>query len=280
MGRHSSRRQSKGEGGAYVFPRHPTEVDRLDLQHYALHEAIGANYLAPVEAPARILDVGQGSGQWAFDLCVEFPKAVVVGFDLVSGKPTQLGGYRFVRGNLLEGLPFVDGRFDFVHQRLLTSGVPLKSWLAAVEDLVRVTQPGGWVELAEVGPGVEPMGPATTRLFELGWRLGRLNGLDMTGIVWRSLDGYLVRTGLTGVEKRTFEVPIGEWGDSVGSFMASDLRALFTRLSPVFQARFDVPAQECAELIAAMLQEFEQHQSAGIFNYAFGRKPGRGAGES
>jgi hypothetical protein len=107
------------------------------------------------------------------------------------------------------------------------------------EDLVRITRPGGWVELAEVGPGVEPMGPATGRLFELGWRLGRLNGLDMTGVVWRSLDDYLIQAGLTDVEKRTVEVPIGEWGDRVGSFMASDLRALFTRLSPVFQGRFD-----------------------------------------
>jgi hypothetical protein len=92
------------------------------------------------------------------------------------------------------------------------------------------------------------------------------------------VDNYLGRTGLTGVEKRTFEVPIGQWGGGVGSFMASDLRALFTRLSPVFQARFDVPAQECEELIAAMLEEFEQHRSAGIFNYAFGLKPRPGAG--
>ncbi len=37
---------------AYVLPRHPAEVDRLDVQHYALREALGTNHLASVEGPA------------------------------------------------------------------------------------------------------------------------------------------------------------------------------------------------------------------------------------
>jgi len=79
---------------AYIVPPHPTEVDRLDVQHYALRGALGRNYVAPLEQPARILDVGTGTGQWAFDLCAEFADALVVGLDLEPSKhlSSRLGG--------------------------------------------------------------------------------------------------------------------------------------------------------------------------------------------
>jgi SAM-dependent methyltransferase len=60
----------------YLFPRHPGEVDRLDIQHYALRETLHANYLAPVEDPQRVLDVGCGTGQWGFEMCREFATAL------------------------------------------------------------------------------------------------------------------------------------------------------------------------------------------------------------
>src|SRR2546422_1102213 len=91
---------------AYMFPRHPSEVDRLDLQHFALREVLGSNHIAPVARPSRILDVGCGTGQWAVDLCHKFPQALVVGLDMEASKPQRAENYRFVRGNLLQGLPF------------------------------------------------------------------------------------------------------------------------------------------------------------------------------
>ncbi|HZU16098.1 MAG TPA: hypothetical protein VFD01_05790 [Candidatus Dormibacteraeota bacterium] len=55
-----------------------------------------------------------------------------------------------------------------MHQRLMAaSGIPLASWSGVVGELVRVTRPGGWVELVEVDPWLEPAGPASRRLFEL-----------------------------------------------------------------------------------------------------------------
>ena len=256
----------------YIFPRHSSEVDRLDLQHYALREAVGASYLAPVLRPRLALDAGCGSGQWAYDLCAEFPEALVIGIDLVPTKPNRPANYCFVRSNLLQGLPFVDGRFDFVHQRLLVGGVPLKSWPAVVNDLVRVAQPGGWIELVEVGFEIEPAGPATRRIVELMQQLGTSMGLDTTGIVIRSLGEYLLQAGVTDVKTRSMAIPIGEWAGRIGSFMASDFRAGATRMCDVFQARFGLSAAECQDLLARMPQEWEEVRSALSFAFAFGRK--------
>lgn len=259
---------------AYVLPRHPNEVHRLDVQHYALREALGGNYVAPIQRPAVVLDVGAGTGQWAFDVCARFPESLVIGLDLEPGKPGAPANYRFVRGNLLQGLPFPSDRFDFVHQRLLMSGVPVKSWSAVVEDLVRVTRPGGWIELVEGANQPESAGPATERLAEMLNRLARSHGIDSTGIIFRSLDDYLVRAGVMDVKRHTLALPLGEWGGWVGSLMASDGRALYTRLADVFQARFGISAKECLDLILTAQQEWEEHHSTYSFAVAYGRRPG------
>jgi len=263
----------------YLFPRHPNEIDRLDVQHHALRSALEADYLAPISGVDRVLDVGAGSGQWGFDFCAEFPHAMVVGVDLVSGKPGQPAGYRFVRTNLLHGLPFVDDAFDFVHQRLLaSSSIPESWWPSLVGDLVRVTRPDGWVELVEVGPWLEPAGPATRRLFEQSYRLGRLLGLDMRGEVFRTLDHQLRRAGLVDVERREVSVPAGEWGGAVGSMMAANVRALFTRLGGQFETRLGLPPGEFAELLSAMQGEQQEYRSSAPFAVGFGRKPAAPAG--
>lgn len=274
----AGQRDANGDPGrqgdvAYLLPRHPAEIDRLDIQHYALREARGGNYQAPVERPARILDVGTGTGQWAFDLGREFPEALVVGLDLMPTKPGAPPNFRGVRANVLHGLPFGDDRFDLVHQRLMFSGVPVKSWPAVVKDLLRVARPGGWVELVEGATEFLPATPAMERLAEMLRRLNRTRGLDSTSIVFRSADSYLARAGATDVVRHTVTLPLGEWGGRIGSLMASDIRALFLRLCDAFAAVFGLSVPECQELVRAAQLEWEQHHSTYSMAVAWGRKP-------
>jgi SAM-dependent methyltransferase len=256
---------------AYLLPRHPAEIDRLDLQHYALGKALGGHYLAPVERLSRVLDVGSGTGQWGYDVRRERPGAVVVGFDLVAPKPGAPGGYHAVRGNLLRGLPFADASFDFVHQRLLFSGVPVDAWPATVHELVRVCRPGGWVELVEGATEFGRPGPASEKLASLLRRLNRTAGLDAGSIVFRSLDRYLVGAGLDVVARRTVDLPLGEWGGIVGSLMASDIRALFSRVMPAFAARLGVSEAESVELLRAAQLEWEDLRTTYGVAVAWGR---------
>jgi len=184
--------RARGGQGAYVayfLPRDMAEIDRLDVHHYALRAALGANYLAPIDRPGRILDVGSGTGQWAYDLCAEFPHALAVGFDLVVSKRPWPDAYRFVKGNALQGLPFASDHFDFVHQRALA--FPPDLWTAVTSDLVRVTRPGGWIELVECLYRFGPAGPATARLGGLAQQLMHAQGVDSSGAVADALDEYL-----------------------------------------------------------------------------------------
>lgn len=259
---------------SYLLPRVPSEADRLDLQHYALTGAMRATHLAPVTAPARILDAGCGTGQWGFDLCPQFPGALVIGYDLVAGKGGGPARHRFVRGNVLHGLPFRDGRFDLVHQRLLVSGIPLAAWPAVVSELARVTAPGGWVELVEPKQRFERAGPATERLFGLTGAFAVSLGLDTEGVVYQHLDAYLRDAGMEDVSRQELEVPVGHWAGEVGALMATDVRAGFTRVCEVLQARSGLPEEEGRSLIERSQAEWEEFETTWIFAVAFGRRPG------
>ncbi|RAQ94630.1 class I SAM-dependent methyltransferase [Thermogemmatispora tikiterensis] len=93
----------------YLLPKDPLEDQRINYQHHALYRTLSNHYLAPLapESTRTILDVGTGTGIWAFQRQALFPHALVVGVDvslqslLQPVPPTCV----FVWANVLEGLP-------------------------------------------------------------------------------------------------------------------------------------------------------------------------------
>ncbi|HZV51510.1 MAG TPA: hypothetical protein VFD49_17295, partial [Candidatus Dormibacteraeota bacterium] len=73
---------------------------------------------------------------------------------------------------------------------------------------------------------------------------------------------------------RELELPVGEWGGRVGSFMASDLRAAFARICEVLQAKGALPGEEATELLRRATQEFEENDTIALMAVAYGRRPG------
>lgn len=272
-----SQKEGAGSGpepgpSRYFFPRHPGEVNRLDLQHYALREALGSNYFAPVERPHRILDVGTGSGQWCLDMLAEFPQAFAVGLDLVVGRQVREPRFGFVRGDVTVGLPFTEKSFNFVHQRLLRAGIPVAAWPGVVADLLRITRPGGWLELVELTGKQTHEGPATAELFGCLLRLSAAQGLAPDDRVVSNLEYLLVEARLEEVGRHRFELPVGEWGGRPGSFLASNMRAMFTRLAPAFEARLSVPQSRTMELVRTAVGECEDLHTYANVVCAWGRR--------
>nr|BBH93663.1 hypothetical protein KTA_18620 [Thermogemmatispora argillosa] len=272
---HGSRRYLQEQ--PYLLPKDLGEINRLDFQHYALRAALRGNYLAPIEQPRRILDVGCGTGQWAFELAHQFPHAEVIGLDLEQVKAsTPPPNYRFVQGDVLKGLPFENNSFDFVHQRLLFLAIPLAAWPGVVQELARVTSPGGWVELLEAGTALQdvlPSGPATQEFYRLGAQLAALRGLDTEGAVMRSLARYLEEAGLVNVHYQPLDVPLGEWGGRLGSLFALDCREGWKAMSAPIAARFGRSEQEVLALIEQASREWNEFHTELHLAVAYGQKP-------
>jgi SAM-dependent methyltransferase len=263
------------EDQPYLLPKDLKEINRLDFQHYVLRALLKGNYLAPIRNPRQILDVGCGTGQWAYEIAGEYPQALVVGLDLEQAKnPVSApGNYRFVQGDVLKGLPFADNTFDFVHQRLLFLAIPAPAWPEVVKELARVTAPGGWIELVETSFALSPMGPVNQRLKSLSEELAALRGLDIGGAVLESLDGYLREAGLVRVERRMIEAPLGEWGGRIGSLLALDYREGWKALSGAVAGRFQISTEEMAALTEIMVSEWNEYRTRARFVVAYGQKP-------
>jgi SAM-dependent methyltransferase len=218
----------------YFLPKDDQEVNRLDFQHYLFRYALKGNYAAPLTTPSNILDVGTGTGRWAMEMAALFPQANVVGLDLIpppaDGAASALGhgldrrppNYVYVQGSVLDGLPFPDATFDFVHQRLLVAAIPEERWPWVVGELLRVTRPGGWVESLEAIP--TRGGPGMNTLYE--WLVGVGRGRGVNILATTNIPVHLQQAGAQHIFARELPMPLGNWGGHAGSMMEANYFAL------------------------------------------------------
>ncbi len=264
----------------YALPKDSGEIQRLDFQHFLLKYGLQGNFLAPIEQPRSILDVGCGTGRWAMELAQQFPAARVTGVDLVATENFTSGyglvrppaNYAFVRGNALEGLPFDDNTFDFVHQRLLVAALPRDKWPLVVRELVRVTRPGGWVELAECGtPQDNPANPYP-QLWNTWIAFCRTRGIDFT--IGRSIGVMLEQAGLRQVQQHEVLFPMGKWGGRVGVMSGEDCLAVGKALGAGVVAAGIKTAEEYEALLKGTEAQFNQPTGQSILSFyiAYGQK--------
>jgi SAM-dependent methyltransferase len=256
----------------YILPKDIGEINRLDFQHFMLRSFLRGNYLAPITQPRDILDVGSGTGRWGVQMAQQFPRANVFGLDIESppGGAEQLpDNYTFVQGDVLKGLPFADASFDFVQQRLLMGAIPGAAWPGVVRDLVRVTRPGGWVELVEAAP-VPANTPALGQLH--AWMRGatQMRGLDIT--ISSRIGDLLREAGVRRVDYRELPIPIGPYGGRLGTMAETQYDALFQNFRPILVARGITTDATFSDVMHAAHQEIAQHRYTSPYFIAFGQK--------
>jgi SAM-dependent methyltransferase len=115
------------------------------------------------EPPARVLDLGTGTGLAAFVLARRFPQAEVVGVDLSERMietarrhtPPELADrVRFEEADAAR-LPFDDGSFELVS---------LANMIPFFDELARVSAPGGWLVFSFSGGPDTPIWVPPERL--------------------------------------------------------------------------------------------------------------------
>lgn len=258
----------------YPLPKDMDEINRLDFQHFLLRTGLKGNYAAPLDQVADILDVGCGSGRWAMEMAALFPDARVVGLDLVpppddtgtlgQGLDARPSNYVFMAGNILEGLPFADASFDFIHQRLLVTAIPRDRWPAVIQELMRVTRPGGWVELAECGQATDG-GPGYMGLWQSWIDFLAVRNVDFT--MGRHIGQMLTNGGLANVQQRVLNFPMGDWGGRIGRASATDCLAVGKALRAGVISQNILPAERYDALYGRAQQEFAQRQGRGILPF-------------
>ncbi|KAJ1549555.1 hypothetical protein HK405_011091 [Cladochytrium tenue] len=211
------------EESLYMLPADADEKVRLHLQHVVLRTTFGGNFHTPQRdlfaddtVSAKILDVGCGTGSWCIDMAKQFPHADVTGIDLVSYERTEVpDNLTFEMGNVLEGLKYPDNTFDFVHQRLLIFALPKDSIPSVFKELVRVTKPGGYIQVNE---RLKRSERAALILNLIGWNgpIGKLF-LSDTRKLFNGMKPFLMRA--IGVTDEEFAQLLDEAVDQCGLYL-------------------------------------------------------------
>ncbi|KAJ8520636.1 hypothetical protein ONZ45_g2562 [Pleurotus djamor] len=140
----------------YGLPADDEELDRLDRQHLLFIDIMGKypppiRYVLGSALPGEdkyVLDLGCGSGSWIMEVARDFPNSSCVAVDLVPMQSAIMPpNCRSEVDDLNLGLEHFYGDFDFVHGRLISSGI--KDYARLIHHIAHILRPNGLIELME-----------------------------------------------------------------------------------------------------------------------------------
>ncbi|PKC17788.1 hypothetical protein RhiirA5_475588 [Rhizophagus irregularis] len=121
-----------------------------------------------------------GSGSWLIDMALRYPNSEFIGLDLnPSPLPTNLPkNTSFIKGNL-QSIPYEDEEFDFLKTGELQVDFTEVEYKHAIDEMIRVTKRGGWVEINE--PDIYPLrhAPNYAKIVESFYGLLALRGISV-----------------------------------------------------------------------------------------------------
>ncbi|GCF08821.1 class I SAM-dependent methyltransferase [Dictyobacter arantiisoli] len=257
----------------YLLAHDLPEHNRLEFQHFFLKGVLHTNYQAPLDKTSlqAILDVGSGTGRWVIEMAQSFPQATVTGLDLVETAITDPPNILFVQHNALDGLPFANDCFDYLHSRLLVAGIPAAAWSSLLLEYVRVTRPGGWIELLEGGTTFVNIGPCTQQYLTWWDQISRQRGIDASLI--SQLPEIMQRIGVKNLRKRLLHVPIGEWGGRAGSLLLTNITAGWKNLRGTFIEQLGIAPSQFDYTFNGLTEEWERLHTQYEYISIFGQIP-------
>ncbi|KAK6602534.1 methyltransferase domain-containing protein [Botrytis cinerea] len=210
----NGRRYHAYRDGKYLMPNDDDEQDRMDLLHHVFNLVLdGKLYLAPIENPQRVLDVGTGTGIWAIDFADQYPSSHVVGCDLSPIQPGWIPPNLEFEIDDVEDTWRYSQKFDFIHIRSL--GGSIASWPHLLDQARDNLNEGGYIELVDFeyhgysDDGTGELAPSFQK-----WQAGldeasKLFGRDLN--VAMKFKDWLEEAGFEAVVERHWRLPMAPW---------------------------------------------------------------------
>ncbi|CAB4409929.1 unnamed protein product [Rhizophagus irregularis] len=239
-----SKNEISAKAGNCLTKSNEMMFNQSGLLHEMMKQCWGANFISPIEQELKrgdfkVLDVGCGSSSmWLLQLSEDYPSAKFVGLDKISKFPKDFSqnNLQFTQGDILEGLPFEDDSFDFVHMRFVLMEFTEEQWEEKViKELVRVCKPNGWIELLEIEE-TKLVSPSSKRLLALFGEYLECKGISSSeNIMTEGIFDFLDATNLIGrIYSDERLVPIGNWGGDFGKLALKWSIMMFCSLKKVF----------------------------------------------
>ncbi|TMC21408.1 MAG: methyltransferase domain-containing protein [Chloroflexi bacterium] len=250
----------------YFISDSDAELARLVEQERALTRALGgllpeqSDQVAFVEPLQRVLDAACGSGGWAIHLAQTYPHLQVMGFDIdanmISYATTQaiagkLENASFQVMNALLPLDYPDNFFDLVNARFL-SVIGQTAWPQVLQELFRVTRPGGFIRLTEAEDNSVTTSPAFERMEVIVLNAFRRGGFTFSATgrstaIPPKLPFFLRNVGCQHIRHHA---SIVDWsvGTTAHASVAQDFKMFFRLLQPFLIAVGATAEEEIEQL--------------------------------
>jgi ubiquinone/menaquinone biosynthesis C-methylase UbiE len=248
----------------YLLGQDAPALNRLDFQHVFLKGVLQTNHLAPIVSPKAVLDVGSGTGRWVVEVAQEFPQARVTGIDINPTTPQAAPlSAQFIQQDILKGLPFSSQSFDYLHSRFLVAAVPVVSWSELLREYMRVTRPGGWIELFEGGTTFLNVGPLTQQYLAWWELLGKQRGINAS--LMGQIPYLMQKIGMQNIQAQVLHVPVGKWGGRAGTMLLANLVAGWGALRSTFVSQVGIDPVLFDNTFQALPQEWEERHT--VYEY-------------
>lgn len=212
--------------GDYAHPEDEEEQDRLDLQSEIFFRAMGRNlYLAPVDCPGRVLDVGTGTGSWAIQFADDNSQSIVTGIDLSPIQPSWVPpNCKFEIADFNDDWNFTN-KFNYIHGALLIGAIHDPLWF--YRQNYAALEPGGWLERVEIclpksDDNTVPSDCSLEKWCTL-WRKAQ-HQIGRHPDEAYEMEGHMIEAGFKNVTKSTFKVPQNDWPKDEGHKMIGKLQ--------------------------------------------------------
>ncbi|KAI9727414.1 MAG: hypothetical protein M1834_008420 [Cirrosporium novae-zelandiae] len=217
------RRYHSFREGVYQFPNDEREQDRLDMVHHMFRLAMNDKlHFAPLPPdPARILDVGTGTGIWAMEMDWKRPQpnsAPMVNSSFPACRKSGNNADR-VPPNVIFEVDDCESEwpnrepFDFIHSRYMAGSI--SDWPRYMRQAYEQTKEGGWVEFQDFdlnNYSEDNSIGADNQVMEL-YRL-LIEACDKAGrgcCPGRDLKKWVEEAGFKNVHHEVIRLPVGPW---------------------------------------------------------------------
>ncbi|EWC47305.1 hypothetical protein DRE_03424 [Drechslerella stenobrocha 248] len=286
----NGRRYNGFKRGEWVVPNDDIQQEQLDLMHHVFTLRLGGKlYLAPLNKPQKIMDVGTGTGIWAIQMAEEFPEAAVMGNDLSPIQPNWVPpNVCFEVDDFNEPWLQTPGSYDFIHSRDCHGAVV--DWPVFISNAYKVLKPGGWYESHEhtveitTDPeeGPEHQVPEDNILKE--WVVNLVTAAESIGKMLHAhphIPTWMEDAGFVNIKREYTRLPIGTWPKDpvekeIGAFNLINMLdategytvALYTRV-------LNKTAEETAQAIKDIKKNLKNKKFHMYFRFAvtYGQKP-------
>jgi len=238
-------------------PENVAEMARLLGQDRLITKGMGGLFSERFDLSGihRILDLACGPGGWALEVAFTHPKIGVVGIDVSRAMIDYANAQVRVQGldnasfqvmDIQKPLDFPDGSFDLVNVRFINF-LPAAAWPRLMQELRRITRPGGVIRLTESEWWYFTNSPALENLNAMIIRALKLQGESFsqsgrfTGVL-PMLGRFLLDAGCVNVNYRSHVIDYS-YGTEAYEGFRHDAAIVFKLFQP-FIVRMGVATQE------------------------------------